>query len=127
MRCYVFGKKLRYLRKSFGLTQAQLAEKLSLSTSSIGMYEQGRREPDNVTLKKICSFFNTSTDYLLGVSDYCSNESDVDNIIDEFTNLLKTQKGLMFNGQPMTKSDREKIVTAIRIATAIVKDEKEKS
>lgn len=59
-------KALRELRKGKGWTQQQLARALSISPSTIGMYEQGRREPDNATLLKIATLFNVSTDYLLG-------------------------------------------------------------
>ena len=59
------GNKLRSLRENKGLLQKELADKLGISTSTIGMYEQNRREPDNETLKKIANFFSVSTDYLL--------------------------------------------------------------
>ena len=39
------SEKLKKLRMKSGLTQAELAEKIKVSPSSIGMYEQGRREP----------------------------------------------------------------------------------
>ena len=58
---------LKELRTQRGLTQSELSKALNVSASSIGMYEQGRREPDNTTLKKIASYFNVTTDYLLGL------------------------------------------------------------
>ena len=39
------GNRIAWLRHKKGLTQAALGEKLGLSASAIGMYEQGRREP----------------------------------------------------------------------------------
>lgn len=60
---------LRELRTQKGLTQAELSKALQVSASSIGMYEQGRREPDNETLGRIANFFHVSTDYLLGRTD----------------------------------------------------------
>ena len=60
---------LRELRIQKGLTQAELSKTLQVSASSIGMYEQGRREPDNETLGRIANFFNVTTDYLLGRTD----------------------------------------------------------
>jgi len=56
----MLSEKLRELRKKCRVTQAQLAEKLSLSPSTIGMYEQGRRLPDIETLQKIAEFFDVS-------------------------------------------------------------------
>lgn len=61
-----FQSVLKSLRKSFGLTQDELANKLDVSRSTIGMYESGSREPDYETLEAIADFFNVDTDYLLG-------------------------------------------------------------
>lgn len=60
---------LKKLRKEKGLTQQFLAEKFNLSQQSIYKYENGLAEPDISTLKSMASFFNTSIDYLVGVSD----------------------------------------------------------
>lgn len=59
------NNKLITLRKKYKFNQEQLAEKLNVSSSAIGMWEQGRRQPDNETLKEIAQLFNVSTDYLL--------------------------------------------------------------
>ncbi len=61
-----FQSVLKSLRKSLGLTQDELANKLDVSRSTIGMYESGSREPDYETLEAIADFFNVDTDYLLG-------------------------------------------------------------
>ena len=61
-----FQSILKSLRKSLGLTQDELANKLEVSRSTIGMYESGSREPDYKTLGAIADFFNVSIDYLLG-------------------------------------------------------------
>ena len=58
----MFSTNLKTLRSSKGLTQADLAKILNTSVSSIGMYEQGRRMPDDKMLKKISSFFYISID-----------------------------------------------------------------
>lgn len=56
----------RKLRTSSRLTQNEMAEKLGISRSTIGMYETGAREPDFETLEKIADYFNVDTDFLLG-------------------------------------------------------------
>jgi transcriptional regulator with XRE-family HTH domain len=48
-----FGKRLSEVRKSRGLTQQELAEKLDISLVSIGYIETGKRWPRLVTLHKI--------------------------------------------------------------------------
>ena len=63
----IFGKQLKELRTEKGYTQRTLAEKLGISPSAVGMYEQGRREPDNEMLSKLCYILETTTDNLLGI------------------------------------------------------------
>ena len=116
----MFSENLKFLRQSQGITQAQLADCLGISASTIGMYEQGRREPDTAMLKKISLKFKISIDNLLGtLPSLENNDKEVSEIIDNITFTLKSQKGLMFNGKPVSKEDREKIANAIKIAAAI--------
>lgn len=117
----IFSVRLKELRKEHGYTQKELAKLLGVSASSIGMYEQGRREPENSLLTKLCEVLGTTTDYLIGFdTNKQSKNQDVSDVIDDFTNLLLSQQGLMFNGQPMTAQEREKIVIAIKSAAAVV-------
>lgn len=61
----MFGARLAKLRKQRGWNQAELAARVCVSPSAIGMYEQGRREPDCATLAALARVLDTSTDYLL--------------------------------------------------------------
>ncbi len=61
----MLGGRIGALRRQAGYTQAALAEKLNISASAIGMYEQGRREPSADTLVAMAELFGVSTDYLL--------------------------------------------------------------
>ena len=61
-----FAKRLQGLRVDNDWTQQELAAKLGVSKSTIGMYESGNRSPDNDALILIADLFNVSTDYLLG-------------------------------------------------------------
>ena len=61
-----FQNVFKQLRISSGLTQQEVADKLGISRSTIGMYETGAREPDYATLETIADFFNVDIDYLLG-------------------------------------------------------------
>ena len=61
----MLGSRIASLRQSYGLSQAELAQRLHISTSAIGMYEQGRREPSVDTLIALSREFGVSLDYLL--------------------------------------------------------------
>lgn len=63
-----FGARLRLLRQSKGMTQKQVADKLSLTKSVISAYETDVRLPSYDILIKIAAIFGVTTDYLLGVS-----------------------------------------------------------
>ncbi|MEK7153121.1 MAG: helix-turn-helix transcriptional regulator [Patescibacteria group bacterium] len=53
-----FGKRLAEVRKSRGLTQQALAEKLDISLVSIGYIETGKRWPRLATLHRIAKCLN---------------------------------------------------------------------
>lgn len=57
-------------RRNLSLSQLQLAEKLKISPSAIGMYEQGRRTPDLQTLTAMSQLFRVSLDYLITGRDF---------------------------------------------------------
>ena len=52
------GEKIRIMRKSRDLSQAELAEKAGLSTSAIAMYETGKRKPKYEQLEALADVFN---------------------------------------------------------------------
>lgn len=64
-----FASVFKELRTKSGLTQQDMADKLQISRSSIGMYESGEREPSFELLESIADFFNVDMDYLLGRTD----------------------------------------------------------
>lgn len=61
----MFGARVAAMRKAAGLSQAQLARELKISTSAVGMYEQGRREPSLELLANIADYFGVSIDFLV--------------------------------------------------------------
>lgn len=58
----------RKLREAAGLTQEQLAKAMGIGQQTISSYENGKM-PSVPMIKKFAVFFNTSTDYLLGMID----------------------------------------------------------
>lgn len=62
----MFSEKLKELRKKSGLTQEQLAEKLSVSRQAVAKWENNLGMPDVDNLKNIALYFGVSVDYLVG-------------------------------------------------------------
>jgi transcriptional regulator with XRE-family HTH domain len=77
----LLGERLKQLREEAGLTQQQLANMVNLSQQTIGHYEVNRSEPNVKTIELFARIFNTSTDYLLGLSD-TNHPDDVQNKLD---------------------------------------------
>ncbi len=61
----MLGGRIAALRKEKQWSQAALAKRLGVSPSTVGMYEQGRREPSGDILISLASAFGVSVDYLL--------------------------------------------------------------
>lgn len=57
---------LKTLRKSQGLLQKDIAEKLGISVATYSSYESGSREPSIDRLLEIADFFNVSVSELTG-------------------------------------------------------------
>ena len=100
----MFANKLKKLRIEHGLTQAQLAQKVGIGTSTIGMYESNIRKPSFEVLIKLAIFFNVSTDYL--ISDEKDDEN-LRNISHLFESLDKQQKQQVENFIQFIKNNKQ--------------------
>lgn len=98
------GKSIKYYRGQCHMTQKELAEKLRLSPSTVGMYEQNRRMPDVNILRELARIFNISISDILGTPDntnlmYCSEitnrilnlDKNSSKNIEELKPLLQTE------------------------------------
>jgi len=61
----IFSEKLHILRKSKGLTQEELAEKLNVSRQAVAKWESGQVYPDISNLIQISLLLNVTIDYLV--------------------------------------------------------------
>ena len=59
------GYRLAEARRNCGLTQAQVAEKLFLTTQSISSWECGNSVPDTEKVPEIAALYGVTTDWLL--------------------------------------------------------------
>ena len=65
MKDNLFGKNLKNLRLSEGLSQRALGERLGVCNQTVSFWESGSREPDLDMLVKLAEVFNVSVDLLL--------------------------------------------------------------
>ena len=62
-------ERLKLLRISNGFTQAAIAERLHVRQNTYSQYENGVREIPIELLKKLAVTYETSIDYIVGLTD----------------------------------------------------------
>ncbi|MEK4085654.1 helix-turn-helix domain-containing protein [Psychrobacillus sp. FSL K6-1415] len=89
----MFHERLKKLREKENITREHLAKALDITYSALSKYETGKREPDFELLQKLARYFNVSTDFLLGISEYKQPTYEQAGISDEdYNNLSSYQK-----------------------------------
>ncbi|MBQ2664833.1 MAG: helix-turn-helix transcriptional regulator [Clostridia bacterium] len=83
------GKRIRRAREERNITQAQLAEKLHLSSNYIGLIERNVNTPSVSVLVSIADELGVSMDYLVGTHTQTSDE-DCLVYVDKLTNAIKS-------------------------------------
>lgn len=81
-----FGEKLKTLRTEAGMTQTELAKRLSITKSVVSYYELQERTPSPDVLIQLAAIFHVSTDYLLGIDH--KKMIDVSDLSDEDMHFL---------------------------------------
>lgn len=61
--------RIRNLREDNDLTQKEVAEYLFCDQSLYSKYERGVRDVPVIIIIKLAKLYNTSTDYILGMTD----------------------------------------------------------
>lgn len=77
--------RLKTLRQQKNINQAELGKIIDVGKTTISNYETGYSVPDLETVVKLADYFDVSTDYLLGRTDYPKMCTDQ---IFQTTNLL---------------------------------------
>lgn len=62
-------KRIRDLREDKDLTQKQIGQILNMSQTGYNQYEIGRNDVPTKILIQLANFYNTSVDYILGITD----------------------------------------------------------
>lgn len=113
----MFCDKLKELRLRHNLKQSDLAAAIGVSPSTIGMYEQGRREPDRRILLKICGFFSVSTDYFLQPGDMGAGR-DIDAFLEVVCGAAE-EMPLYYRGHRLEEGQIQELLDALEIAAAV--------
>lgn len=77
------GEKLLYLRKKEGLSQEDVAEKLSVSRQTVSKWETDQTVPELIKAKLLGQLYNVSYDYLISGSHISGDVTSIEMIVDE--------------------------------------------
>lgn len=88
---YVFPERLKAIRELRKLTQAHLAEKSKIPSTSISHLEAGSRKPSFDNLRKLGIALEVSTDYLLGRVDSFEG-TNTDTLFRDLQNLTDSDR-----------------------------------
>lgn len=82
-----FSEKITKLRQERGENQREAASGLGISQTLLSMYESGQREPKLDFFKKLCDYYDTSADFLLGREVKNANSEKIETIISKIHEL----------------------------------------
>lgn len=124
-----FKERLREKRQEAGLTQAELAKKVSVTDRTIQNYELGTRRPQTMQIvSDIAIALGTTPDYLLGTAETYVVEArekggrkaakDIDELVGEVTGL--------FAGGQLSEDALEGAMKALNDAYWLAKEKNKK-
>lgn len=104
----IIAERIKSLRKEKGFTQEQLAEYLGLNAkSSIANYESGANSPSDEIKRKMCELFNCSMDYLMGKSEYKTQQND--NSLENAKNYYEQKIDILLKNKYIDKFSKLKL------------------
>lgn len=106
----MFDKIIKNLRENNSLSQKELGDVLKISASTIGMWEQNRRNPDKDMLIKIADYFDVTVDYLLGRTNN-KNSNVYTTEVDNHTYTIEIDKGLK---QEITQDELNEMIRKLK-------------
>ena len=105
-----FGERLKKLRQNKKMSQEELGLIFNppLAQSTIGTYERGVSEPTYSNLVVIAKHFQTTTDYLLGLTD----QAEIETMKEEPKELrdFLHQNNILFNGSEINEEDKKRMI-----------------
>lgn len=94
------GEKITMILENKGITQKDLAERLSISEATVSRYIAGDREPKPDMIANIATALNTTSDYLLGIEKVDFDYPKIKRIIGR-------------NSSTMTDEEKKELINAL--------------
>ncbi|WP_270235770.1 helix-turn-helix domain-containing protein [Lacticaseibacillus suilingensis] len=127
------AQRIAELRIEHKMSQADLANRLSVSPSTVGMWETRKRMPSPDLIKQLGKVFDVSTDYILAVSDkrhyYDLTAKDTQDIAEQAQQIIDgmdTGASVNFYGEPMTEEQKQSMRDILEMGLRINKEKAKK-
>jgi repressor LexA len=99
----MIAERLRTLRRERGLSKRELVSLLPVNYSTYANYESGLREPGCETLGVLARYFDTTVDYILGLSESVRRPENVAGLTDSEHDLIAAFRKLGRHGREMVE------------------------
>jgi len=127
----VFYDNFVKLCNSIDKSPSAVALEIGVQKSTVTRWKNGSM-PTDATAQKIADYFGVSMDQLLGNEQNKTptltkeDERDIKVKIDEIIETMENQKGLMFDGDPLTPEAIQSIRNAMELGMAAAKTKNKK-
>ena len=97
---YTLCERIAELRKTFGVTQTELAKRLEVTRSAVNAWEMGFATPQLKHIVEMSKIFNTTVDGLLNTSA---------KVVIDITDLNEKEQKAVFNIVDCLKSKKDTV------------------
>lgn len=120
----VFSKRLRYYLNKFNMTQAELAKKLGVGTTSVYNWCNGIKTPRMDKVDAMCDLFHCNRSDLIEEKSVLTarDERDISRRLEQtLSDLESEQDALMFDGGPLDDETRELLKASLEHSIRVAK------
>ena len=116
----MLADNLRTLRKSFRLTQQEVADILGIDRSTYTFYEAGKSTPSKENIVKLCDIFNVTVGYLFGVEKNCpelkvaNRSNQVGENLDGLNEISRNEKFIIMAYRSLDTEKKEQFIEAVK-------------
>ena len=108
------GEKISILRRDFGMSQDELAEKLDVSRQSVSKWESGKALPDSDKILAMAELFGVSTDFILrDTEEFVADEEFTQPVTEPVVEATSIPWNEPEKVQPKKKSNAKKVVAFV--------------
>lgn len=112
------GQRLKYLRKKADKTQQEVAKSLNIQQTTYSYYENDKRTPDVETIAKFCKIYDTSADFILGLS----NNPRPYKVQNDLYEIIASSQLLVFEDIEISEKEKNIVLKTLSHALRIIEE-----